>query len=311
MSSQGAGVWHRHHRDLLPQRVYRSSQNRCFRFPGSQHLDHSCCCVFQHCYLGRGLRDHFVSGMIPPLLSVTGLHKQFEEHAVLCGVDLMVPRGSIVCLLGRSGAGKSVLLKCLAGLLKPDSGEIRFEGQTGKDFRKQCGYLFQANALFDSLTAFENVALPLEQTTHLRVSEIKEAVVSALKNLGLEKFAGYFPAQLSGGMQKRLALARVLVTRPGVVLFDEPTAGLDPLASNAVFSMIKEYREQFDFTALVVTHDVAPALAAGDRLALLENGRIQFEGTPAEFAGSDDAVVRSFANSNREWTRTKTANGQE
>jgi phospholipid/cholesterol/gamma-HCH transport system ATP-binding protein len=235
--------------------------------------------------------------MIAPLLTVTGLCKQFGEHAVLCGVDLVVPRGSIVCVLGRSGAGKSVLLKCLAGLLKPDAGEIRFEGESGQDFRKQCGYLFQANALFDSLTAFENVALPLEQTTRLRVGEIKEAVLTALRNLNLEKFANYFPAQLSGGMQKRLALARVLVTRPGVVLFDEPTAGLDPLAGNAVFSMIKEYREQFGFTAVVVTHDVAQALAAGDRLALLENSRIQLQGTAAEFLDSDDSVVRSFVNS--------------
>ena len=235
--------------------------------------------------------------MIASLLTVTGLCKQFGEHAVLCGVDLVVPRGSIVCVLGRSGAGKSVLLKCLAGLLKPDAGEIRFEGESGQDFRKQCGYLFQANALFDSLTAFENVALPLEQTTRLRVGEIKEAVMTALRNLNLEKFANYFPAQLSGGMQKRLALARVLVTRPGVVLFDEPTAGLDPLAGDAVFSMIKEYREQFGFTAVVVTHDVAQALAAGDRLALLENSRIQFQGTAAEFAASEDDLVRSFVNS--------------
>ncbi|MBV8213268.1 MAG: ATP-binding cassette domain-containing protein [Verrucomicrobia bacterium] len=235
--------------------------------------------------------------MIAALLTVTGLRKQFGEHAVLCGVDLVVPRSSIVCVLGRSGAGKSVLLKCLAGLLKPDAGEIRFEGKPGPDFRKQCGYLFQANALFDSLTAFENVALPLEQTTRQRVDEIKAAVMTALKNLGLEKFADYFPAQLSGGMQKRLALARVLVTRPSVVLFDEPTAGLDPLASNAVFSMIKEYREQFDFTALVVTHDVTQALATADRLALLENGRIQFQGTAAEFLASDYSVVRSFVNS--------------
>src|ERR1700746_1774187 len=127
--------------------------------------------------------------MIAPLLSVTGLHKQFEPHAVLCGVDLAGPRGSIVCLLGRSGACKSVLLKWLAGLLKPDAGEIRFEGQIGKDFRKQCGYLFQANALFDSLTAFENVALPLEQTTRLQAGEIAQAARNALKSLGLDKFA--------------------------------------------------------------------------------------------------------------------------
>jgi phospholipid/cholesterol/gamma-HCH transport system ATP-binding protein len=232
--------------------------------------------------------------MIPPLLAVTGLRKQFGEHAVLCGIDLMVPRGSIVSVLGRSGAGKSVLLKCLAGLLKPDAGEILFEGQTGQDFRKHCGYLFQANALFDSLTAFENVALPLEQTTRLKTREIKDAVMSALKNLGLEKFPDYFPAQLSGGMQKRLALARLLVTRPAVVLFDEPTAGLDPLAGNAVFSMIREYRERFDFTAVVVTHDIAQAVAASDRLALLENGKIYFQGTAAEFGSTEDSLVRSF-----------------
>jgi phospholipid/cholesterol/gamma-HCH transport system ATP-binding protein len=182
----------------------------------------------------------------------------------------------------------------LAGLLKPDAGEIWFEEGTLQKFRQRCSYLFQANALFDSLTAFENVALPLEQTTRLRPSEVEEAVKSALKDLGLEKFADYFPAELSGGMQKRLALARALVTKPALVLFDEPTAGLDPIARNGVFSMIKRYRDQFDFTALVVTHDVPQALATSDRVALLEDGRIHFQGTPAEFAASDDSMVRSF-----------------
>jgi phospholipid/cholesterol/gamma-HCH transport system ATP-binding protein len=228
-----------------------------------------------------------------PILTVTQLRKQFGDHIVLDGVDLVVPRGGITCVLGRSGAGKSVLLKCLAGLLKPDVGEIRFAEVNAKELR--CSYLFQANALFDSLTAFENVALPLEQTTRLPASEIKQAALSALKNLGLEKFADHFPAQLSGGMQKRLGLARALVTRPVLVLFDEPTAGLDPLARNSVFSMIKQYREEFDFTAVVVTHDVPQALAASDRVALLENGRTHFQGAPAEFAASDDSIVRSFA----------------
>jgi phospholipid/cholesterol/gamma-HCH transport system ATP-binding protein len=226
-----------------------------------------------------------------PILTVKELRKQFGEHVVLSEVNLVVNRGSILSVLGRSGIGKSVFLKCLAGLLRPDAGEVWFEEE--KKFR-HCSYLFQANALFDSLTAFENVALPLEQTTRLRPGAIEQAVTSALTDLGLKEFADYFPAQLSGGMQKRLALARALVTKPALVLFDEPTAGLDPIARNGVFSMIRQYRDQFDFTAVVVTHDVPQALATSDRVALLENGRIHFQGTPAEFAASGDSTVRSF-----------------
>jgi phospholipid/cholesterol/gamma-HCH transport system ATP-binding protein len=212
----------------------------------------------------------------------------------LASVDLLVPRGSIVSVFGQSGAGKSVLLKCLAGLLTPDAGEVRFADGLLDGFRRRCSYLFQANALFDSLTALENVALPLEQTSRLDKKEIMQAARDALKALGLENFANHFPAQLSGGMQKRLGLARALVMRPELVLFDEPTAGLDPLARNAVFGMVVEYRRQFDFTALVVTHDVPEALAASDRVALLEQGRIYFEGTPAEFVASDDCIVRGW-----------------
>jgi phospholipid/cholesterol/gamma-HCH transport system ATP-binding protein len=231
---------------------------------------------------------------LPPILEVNGLGKHFGEHVVLASVNLVVPRGSIISVLGRSGTGKSVFLKCLAGLLTPDAGEVRFENGLLEGFRLRCSYLFQGNALFDSLTALENVALPLEQTTRLSRREIAQAARDALKSLGLEKFADHFPAQMSGGMQKRLALARALVTRPELVLFDEPTAGLDPPARNAVFEMIVTYRREFDFTAVVVTHDVPEALAASDRVALIEEGRIYFEGTPAEFAASDDCIVRSF-----------------
>src|ERR1700726_4837769 len=233
--------------------------------------------------------------LLPPILEVISLRKQFGDHVVLASVDLVVPRGSIVSVLGRSGTGKSVFLKCLAGLLKPDAGEVRFENGLLDGFRRHCSYLFQGNALFDSLTALENVALPLEQTTRLGRREIAQAAYDALKSLGLDEFADHFPAQMSGGMQKRLALARALVTHPELVLFDEPTAGLDPPACKAVFEMIVRYRQKFDFTAVVVTHDVPEALAASDRVALLEEGRIHFEGTPAEFAASDDCLVRSFA----------------
>lgn len=235
-----------------------------------------------------------IDASLPPILEICGLRKIFGEHVVLASLDLVVPRGSIVSVFGRSGTGKSVFLKCLAGLLTPDAGEIRFAIGLMDAFRRRCSYLFQGNALFDSLTAFENIALPLEQTTRFGRREIARVAHDALKSLGLDKFADHFPAQMSGGMQKRLALARSLVTRPELVLFDEPAAGLDPPARNAVFEMILRYKQEFDFTALVVTHDVPEALAASDRVALLEEGRMRFEGTPAEFAASDDCIVRSF-----------------
>jgi phospholipid/cholesterol/gamma-HCH transport system ATP-binding protein len=246
-----------------------------------------------------------IGASLPPILEVNGLRKQFGAHVVLDSVSLVVPRGSIVSLLGRSGTGKSVFLKCLASLLTPDSGEVRFENGLLDGFRRRCSYLFQGNALFDSLTALENVSLPLEQTTMLNRREIGQAARDALKSLGLDKFADHYPAQMSGGMQKRLALARALVTRPELVLFDEPTAGLDPTARKAVFDMIVHYRQEFDFTAVVVTHDVQEALAASDHVALLEGGRIYFEGTPTEFIASDDCIVRSFGDNSATTVRTR------
>jgi phospholipid/cholesterol/gamma-HCH transport system ATP-binding protein len=235
-----------------------------------------------------------IDAPLPPILQVNGLRKHFGEHVVLASVNLVVTRGSIVSVLGRSGTGKSVFLKCVAGLLTPDAGEVRFENGLLAGFRRRCSYLFQGNALFDSLTAVQNVALPLEQTTRLNGREIAHAAREALRSLGLDKFANHFPAQMSGGMQKRLALARALVTRPELVLFDEPTAGLDPPARSAVFEMIVHYRKEFDFTAVVVTHDVPEALVASDRVALLEGGQMYFEGTPTEFNASEDCIVRSF-----------------
>jgi phospholipid/cholesterol/gamma-HCH transport system ATP-binding protein len=239
------------------------------------------------------------------LLQVEDLHKSFEDRRVLKGVNFEVPRGSLFTVLGPSGAGKSVLLKCIAQVLSPDAGTIRFagrelgEGQAAarRDFQRRSSFLFQNNALFDSLTALENVALPLEQTTRLSDREIRERSLEALRQLEIEDSAALYPSQLSGGMQKRLALARAIVTRPELVFFDEPTAGLDPLRRNAVFTMIARYQRQFGFTALVVTHDVAEALVASDRVALLDQGRICFEGTPSEFSASSHPVVRSFRDS--------------
>ncbi|MDB6075477.1 MAG: transporter ATP-binding protein [Verrucomicrobiaceae bacterium] len=235
------------------------------------------------------------------LLRITGLHKRFDDNIVLAGASLDVPRGSVVTVLGGSGAGKSVFLKCLAGVEQPDSGEMEFDGRTlgaeRTDFRKRCSFLFQSNALFDSLTALENVSLPLEQTTDLGAEEIMARSLEALKQLELEPHRDRYPSQLSGGMQKRLALARAIVTRPELVLFDEPTAGLDPLRRNAVFTMIAKYQRQFSFTAVIVTHDVSEGLAASDRVALLDKGRMCFQGTPAEFAVSAEPVVCAFRDS--------------
>jgi len=240
----------------------------------------------------------------PPLLSIEGLEKSFHGRAVLRGVDFLVPKGMIFTVLGPSGTGKSVLLKCIAGILAPDAGRIVFEGRVlDRDpgarvgFRRRCGFLFQSNALFDSLSALENVALPLEQTTSLSKTEIRRRSREALDQLELLDFQDRHPGELSGGMQKRLALARAIVTQPEVVLFDEPTAGLDPLRRNAVFAMIAKYQRRFHFTALVVTHDVPEALAASDRVALLEQGKICFEGPPGEFSASEHPMVREFRDS--------------
>lgn len=243
--------------------------------------------------------------MPPPLLQVSGLRKSFGAHDVLAGVDLSVERGQIFTILGPSGAGKSVFLKCLGGVLTPDAGEIRFaetrlfpaDRGALADFRHRCSFLFQNNALFDSLSALENVALPLEQTTDLSRREIRERSLDALHQLEMQDFADRFPSQLSGGMQKRLALARAIVTRPELVFFDEPTAGLDPLRRNAVFTMIARYQRQLSFTALVVTHDVPEALVASDRVALLDKGQLCFDGTPAGFSASTHPVVTGFRDS--------------
>jgi phospholipid/cholesterol/gamma-HCH transport system ATP-binding protein len=246
------------------------------------------------------------------LLDIEGLHKRFGDQAVLTGASVEVSRGCLVTVLGRSGAGKSVLLKCLAGIIEPDAGAITFAGRPLRrddpdalaDFRRRCSFLFQSNALFDSLTALENVALPLEQTMDLPANEVRDRSIEALGQLGLEAHWNHYPGQLSGGMQKRLALARALVTKPELVLFDEPTAGLDPLRRNAVFAMIARYQRQFRFTALIVTHDVPEALAASDYVALLDNGRMCFQGTPVEFASSKDTVVGAFRDSEEALDRT-------
>ena len=231
-------------------------------------------------------------------IEVRGLKKCFGQQEVLHSVDLVVPRGTVVTVLGKSGTGKSVFLKCLAGILRPDGGEILFDGKplgdARNEFRRRTSYLFQGNALFDSLTAYENVALPLEQTKQMGEQEIREHTMQALHQLELDDFVRRYPSQMSGGMQKRLALARAIVTNPELVLFDEPTAGLDPVRRNAVFEMIVGLQRNVGFTAVVVTHDIHEALVASDKVALLDAGRMHFQGAPEDFKSSMDASVVNF-----------------
>lgn len=232
-------------------------------------------------------------------LQIKSLAKSFGELSVLRHVDLEVPRGSIVTVIGKSGIGKSVLLKCIAGILRCDSGEVCLQGKpyrgpNGRNDTPRLSYLFQHNALFDSMTAAENVAVPLIETSRISRREARRKVDALFETLDLRNIVGRFPAELSGGMQKRVALARALITEPQLILFDEPTTGLDPERKNGVFSMIADYRRRFDFTALMVSHDIPEALFVSDRVAWLDAGRIRFEGDPSDLEHAHDPELVDF-----------------
>lgn len=237
-------------------------------------------------------------------LKIRGLNKHFGEKHVLDGVDLDVVAASVTTIIGKSGIGKSVLLKCIANLMEPDAGTIELDGQAISKTRREAGvesgslfsYMFQNNALFDSLTAFENIALPLREATRLRAREIGERVEAMLEQLELGESAWSYPGELSGGMKKRVALGRALITKPQVVLFDEPTTGLDPERKFGVFKMIADYRERFGFTALVVSHDIPEVFEISDHVAWLDEGRIKFYGKPDALDDDAQTALSGFLN---------------
>ena len=238
-----------------------------------------------------------------PFLKITGLKKQFGDKRVLDEVNLQVARSSITTIIGKSGIGKSVLLKCIADLIAPDAGEIELNGhkiaqrcRLKKARTVRFSYMFQNNALFDSMTAAENVALPLFEASDLSKVEIRERVATMLGHLELTDSARRYPGELSGGMKKRVALARALITDPQVVLFDEPTTGLDPERKFNVFAMIADYRERFDFTALLVSHDIPEVFEISDRVAWLDSGVIKFFGAPSELTTNADLALTNFLN---------------
>jgi phospholipid/cholesterol/gamma-HCH transport system ATP-binding protein len=240
--------------------------------------------------------------MDQPLIQIKNATKRFGDVRVLDGVNLNIYRGQITSIIGQSGTGKSVLLKHILGLLQPDSGQVLFDGKPlaamKKDERKalkrKFSYVFQDTALFDFLNVAENVALPLMENTNHHVTTIKEQVQAKLNQLDLYEIEHKYPSQLSGGMKKRVALARALVTDPEIVLFDEPTTGLDPIRKTAVHSMISDYQQRFGFTGIIVSHEIPDVFFISQRVAMLDEGRIRFEGTPVELQQTTDPVVRSF-----------------
>jgi len=225
-----------------------------------------------------------------PLIEFRNVTKRFGDKTVLDKVNLSIYENQITTIIGKSGTGKSVLLKHIIGLLTPDEGDILFKGKPvavmkkseREDYRSQIAYLFQNNALFDSMTVFDNVAFPLRRTTNLTHKEIGNRVAKELRDLELTEAVEEYPSELSGGMQKRVALARALVADPTIVLFDEPTTGQDPIRKNMILSMIVHYRRKFGFTAVMISHDIPDVFFISDRLVILWEGAVGFEGTYEE-----------------------------
>jgi len=238
-----------------------------------------------------------------PPVAVQGLRKSFGEQKVLNGINLSIAPHEIVTVLGRSGTGKSVLLKLLIGLEKADAGSISIEGQEiGKlenieqlnEVRKRIGFLFQQAALYDSLTIRQNVAFPLSRHSPLPAEEQKNRVEELLSSVGMDRDQDKMPSEISGGMKKRVGLARALALGPEIVMFDEPTAGLDPITASEIANLIVEQRDKRHITSLVVTHDIHTARAISDRVVVLNEGNILMEGTFEELQKSKEPFVGQF-----------------
>ena len=243
--------------------------------------------------------------MDTPLIEFRDVTKRFGDRTVLDQINLEIYENQITTIMGKSGAGKSVLLKHIIGLIPPDAGTILFQGKPINKMRKtewdryrcQISYLFQNNALFDSLTVFDNVALPLRQTTTLSPKEIEKKVTARIEQTELTEAASKYPSELSGGMQKRAALARALVTDPKIVLFDEPTTGQDPIRKNVILGTIAHYRKKFGFTAVIVSHDIPDVYFISDRIILLWEGKVAFQGPYEESTKVNHPMAEEFLKS--------------
>lgn len=236
------------------------------------------------------------------LYQLIDVHKAFGQLKVLRGVNLTIPRGITTVILGGSGTGKSVLLKLLIGLIQADSGQLLFEDQditklSERDYypiRKRVSYLFQGGALFDSMNVYQNLAYPLLEHTTMTHSEILPLVRESLAMVELSEIEDKYPADLSGGMMKRVALARAIITKPEVVLYDEPTTGLDPLTTKAINRLIRKLQHELSITSVVVTHDMSTTRHVADRLTFLERGLPAFSGTLDEAHQSDHPILKAY-----------------
>ncbi len=235
-------------------------------------------------------------------IEVVNLHKSFGNNHVLRGVNLEVRNGESMVVIGGSGVGKSVLIKCIIGLVRPDSGSIRVDGQaitslnekSLNEIRKKFGMLFQAGALFDSLSVWENVGFGLKQHTSLGNEEIKAIAVDKLRLVGLRHVEDLMPSELSGGMRKRVSLARAIAMEPEILLYDEPTTGLDPIMADVINDLIVQMRKKLEVTSIAITHDMVSAYKIADRIAMLYEGEIIEVGTPQQNRESGNAIVQQF-----------------
>ena len=242
---------------------------------------------------------------MPPFAFFDEVHKQFDGREVLRGLTLLIRKGEALVILGGSGTGKTVILKHIVGLLTPDDGKIFVDGRDITDYdenhflnvRRKVGFLFQGGALFDSMTVLDNVAFPLREHTQLSKEEIETKVREKLKLVGLEGTDWMRPDKLSGGMRKRVALARAIILEPQALLYDEPTTGLDPITTRWVSTLMRNIHESLRVTSIIVTHNIKSALAVADRIAFLYRGRIKFVGTPEEIKTCGDHIVEEFLRS--------------
>jgi len=236
------------------------------------------------------------------VIEIQGIHKWFGGHHVLRGVDLTIREGETLVIIGRSGCGKSVLLKHIMAILEPDEGDIKIDGRSmfsmtleeQDEFRMQLGMLFQGAALFDSLTVGENVGFSLIEHTKLLEEPIRQKVREKLRLVGLSGIEALMPASLSGGMKKRVGLARAICNEPKIILYDEPTTGLDPINADGINDLILRMQERLNVISIVVTHDMTSAYKVADRIAMLYEGRIIGIGTPDEIRNSPDPVIQQF-----------------
>lgn len=239
-----------------------------------------------------------------PLVEFVDVRKSFGDNQVLKGIDLQIYRGEVTTIIGKSGTGKSVLLKHVIGLLTPDSGRILFDGhpldelgpRERRQIKQKCSYMFQNTALFDSMTVYENISLPLSERGRLKAAQIRKRVREKMEQLDIADIGDKYPSQLSGGMKKRVAMVRALITEPEIVLFDEPTTGLDPIRKNAAHQMIRDYQQRFGFTGIMVSHEIPDVFYISQRIAMLDEGRIIFQGSCSEIQASDNQLIRAFLN---------------